>query len=265
MFEALPQNAQLKAKLAEAQSNEEKFVICIQYGYIPFVYWYLIRGMDPNTSYVPWASAALFFAAADQILLRILLEFGADPNQSSGVNYETTLHYIARSLTDANKEHSRTSIQLLVLYGADFEKKNKEGLTPVDVIGDSNPFMDSQQKKGLKEWFLTVVKQASPKNMKKEGETNINKTDSGQQIVAKPSFFGTVQSHEPLPEIVLSEEDKSAYQNYQKIREISSYFLARPKHPENLWGSSSLGPLKLAKILYDCPPLPQKREMNFRK
>jgi ankyrin repeat protein len=59
------------------------------------------------------------------ILLKALLDGGADPNTSGGINHETPL------LLVASEEDTSKTLGILLAYGANVSKRNDDGLTPL--------------------------------------------------------------------------------------------------------------------------------------
>lgn len=103
------------------------------------IYW-LAKGADVNATVNPNSpdESPLFNCAhlGDKDLVEMLLELGADPNFTAEGFLGTTPLHQATTATVADT---------LVIYGADINKKNKEGLTPLqyrmrpNTIGNDDP------------------------------------------------------------------------------------------------------------------------------
>ncbi|KAF8204150.1 ankyrin repeat-containing domain protein [Mycena galopus ATCC 62051] len=65
--------------------------------------------------------------ATDSKLLRFLLEHGADPNYADSDHGEMLLHYIAKGIMKAQ------AVVQLLQFGADVERVDRDGRTPVDI------------------------------------------------------------------------------------------------------------------------------------
>ncbi len=156
-FSTLSIQAQLYIKLADASSDQERFLQCVRYAtdiaqrkflgeigkilneslkvIMRLINSYLDSGVHPDTAdhhHTP----AIFHAVTNPELVKLLLTRGANPNLQNDFQ-STALHWVAMFFDSYYVENLFTTAELLAAAGANITTKDDRNERPVDVIKKS--------------------------------------------------------------------------------------------------------------------------------
>jgi hypothetical protein len=229
MFDNLSMQAKLKIKLDRAESDQEKFILYVEYAsliaeeeelerlensifgettenqarknfkkiVIDSIKWYLDKEkMSPNTMSKKCGYDVIFvpvlnYAVSCPEVVDLLLARGANPNlQSDSGN--TPLHEISKMLPSFYTDQLLKSTALLVSAGADSNLKNKDNKIPCDLVTNTI---------ALKDQFIRA-------------------TEPSFATAVRESFGGTSELLYPCeeqPVLPLSEEDLAQIHEYNQL------------------------------------------------
>jgi hypothetical protein len=236
----------LKISFNAAKTEQEKFILCVQYaslienyppylcssndaallkkGIIDLIKWYLDKSkISPNTKDSA-GNTALSYAVFCPEVVDLLLERGANPNlKNDGEKGDAPLHKIAENLVGIDTKALLKSASLLVAADADRYLQNNATKTPYNLIPNlSDVFEDNNLHSEYRQKFIQA-------------------TDPAFASKFKASFVSTselLSFHNEEPPFPLFAEDLQMTTRSQEVEE---------KTPKNT--SPDLDPIDLLPIL----------------